>query len=73
MIGRVTKFYGNIGVGIITAEDGRKFLFKSRDLTSRAGQSSGVEVDFELRSGRPRDIIPLTGSLWNAFGGPIRR
>lgn len=69
MIGRVTKFYGQIGVGIITAEDGRKFRFHARDLTSRAGQSSGIEVDFEVRSGRPREIIPLTGSPFKAFGG----
>lgn len=73
MIGRITKFYRHIGVGIITAEDGRKFRFHSRDLTNRAGRSSGVEVDFEIRSGSPREIIPLTGSPWTAFGGPARR
>lgn len=67
MIGRITKFYGTIGVGIITAEDGRKFRFHSHDLTNRAGRASGIEVDFEVRSGRPREIIPLTGSPWNAF------
>ena len=68
MIGRITKFYGTIGVGIISAEDGRKFRFHARDLTSRTGQTSGVEVDFEIRLGRPRQIIPLTGSPWTAFG-----
>jgi hypothetical protein len=73
MIGRITKFYGNIGVGIITAEDGRKFRFHSRELTSRAGHTSGIEVDFEVRSGRPRQIIPLVGSPWTAFGGPAGR
>lgn len=73
MIGRITKFYGNIGVGIIAAEDGRRFRFHSRDLTSRAASISGVEVDFEVRSGRPRDIIQLAGSPWTAFGGPSRR
>ena len=73
MIGRVTKFYGVIGVGIIAAEDGRKFRFHSRDLTNRAASVSGVEVDFEIRSGRPRDIIALSGSPWSAFGGPSRR
>jgi hypothetical protein len=67
MIGRITKYYGNIGVGIITAEDGRKFRFHHKDLTSRAGRTSGVEVDFEVRSGRPSEIIPLTGSPWSAF------
>ena len=73
MIGRVTKFYSNLGVGVIAADDGRKFLFKSRDLTSRVGPAIGVEVDFEVRSGRPRDIIALTGSPWQAFGGPGHR
>ncbi len=67
MIGQVTKYYGNIGVGIITAEDGRKFRFHHKDLTSRAGRSSGVEVDFEVRAGRPSQIIPLSVSPWNAF------
>lgn len=68
MIGRITKFYRHIDVGIISAEDGRRFRFHGRDLTSRAGPASGVEVDFEIRSGRPREIIPLTGSPWTAFG-----
>lgn len=72
MIGRVTKFYGNIGVGIISAEDGRKFRFHSRDLTSRASGIGGVEVDFEVRAGRPSQIIPLAGSPWTAFGGHAR-
>lgn len=72
MIGRVTKFYGDLGVGIIAAEDGRKFRFQARDLTSRASSISGVEVDFEVRYGRPREIIPLVGSPWTAFGGPRR-
>lgn len=67
MIGRITTYYGNIGVGIITAEDGRNFRFHHKDLTSPAGRSSGVEVDFEVRSGRPSEIIPLSVSPWNAF------
>ena len=73
MIGHITKFYRHIGVGIIAAEDGRKFLFHSRDLANRAASLSGVEVDFEVRSGRPRNIIQLAGSPWTAFGGPSRR
>jgi hypothetical protein len=73
MIGHITKFYSTIGVGIIASEDGRKFRFHSRDLANRAASVSGVEVDFEVRSGRPRDIISLTGSPWSAFGGPARR
>ena len=69
MIGRITKFYGDIGVGVIAAEDGRKFRFHARDLTNRALSSRGIEVDFVVSSGRPRDIIPLCGSPWMAFGG----
>lgn len=67
MIGRITKYYGNIGVGIITDEDGRKYRFLTRDLTSRAGRANGIEVDFLVRGGRPSEIIPLTGSPWHAF------
>ncbi len=73
MIGQVTKFYRHLGVGIIAAEDGRKFRFHSRDLANRAASVTGVEVDFEVRAGRPRDIIQLAGSPWTAFGGPSRR
>lgn len=68
MIGRVTKFYGEIGVGVIAAEDGRKFRFHARDLTNRSTSPRGVEVDFVVSGGRPRDIIPLSGSPWMVFG-----
>ena len=73
MIGRVTRFYSAFGVGIIASEDGRKFRFHSRDLTNRDVSSSGLEVDFVLRSGRPAQIIPLCGSPWTAFGDIARR
>ena len=73
MIGRVTKFYSEIGVGIIASDDGRKFRFNSHDLTNRSISASGFEVDFVLRSGRPAQIIPLCGSPWTAFGGIAKR
>ena len=69
MIGRVTKFNSEIGVGIIASDDGRRFRFRSSDLTNRAQSACGVEVDFIVRSGRPAQIIPLCGSPWTAFGG----
>src|SRR5262245_66520090 len=73
MNGRITKFYSDIGVGIIAAEDGRKFRFHRRDMTNHIFSSKGIEVDFVISAGRPRDIIPLCGSVWTAFGGMGRR
>lgn len=72
MNGRITKFYSKIGVGIIAAEDGRKFRFHAGDLTNRSQPNSGIEVDFVVSAGRPRDIIPLCGSPWTVFGGKAR-
>ena len=69
MIGRVTKYYSHLGVGIIAADNGRKFLFNGREMTNRNGPVSGQEVDFLMRGGRPAQIIPLSGSPWTAFGG----
>ncbi len=69
MMGRVTKFLTAHGIGVIAAEDGRKFRFTANELTNRSTAVSGVEVDFLLSAGRPTQIIPLDGTPWTAFGG----
>jgi cold shock CspA family protein len=69
MIGRVTRFYSQFGVGIIAADDGRKFRFSAAELTNRDVPLDGEEVDFVVRSGRPAEIVPLSVSAWTAFGG----
>jgi hypothetical protein len=69
MIGRVTRFYVQHGIGIIAADDGRKFRFAASELTNRDVPVDGEEVDFLVRSGRPVEIVPLSASPWTAFGG----
>jgi hypothetical protein len=69
MIGRVTRFYVHLGVGIIAADDGRKFRFTATELTNREAAVDGEEVDFLVRSGRPVEIVPLSANPWTAFGG----
>jgi hypothetical protein len=69
MLGRVTRFHSQLGVGIIAADDGRKFRFTAAELTSRDVPLDGEEVDFLVRSGRPVEIVPLSANPWTAFGG----
>lgn len=68
MEGRVTKFYRELGVGIIAAEDGRKYLFRTQQVMNRHVPIIDQEVDFEVDRGRPTQIIVLAGSAWTAFG-----
>ncbi|MGE0627795.1 MAG: hypothetical protein AB7O43_08200 [Hyphomicrobiaceae bacterium] len=67
MVGKITKFYSNHGIGVIAAENGRRFRFSSSEITNRNGALLGIEVDFLLELGRPTQIVPLVGSPWTAF------
>lgn len=68
MEGRVTKYYRHLGVGIIAAENGRRYLFRSQQVMNRHLPIADQEVDFVVKSGRPTQIIVLAGSAWTAFG-----
>lgn len=68
MEGRVTKYYRHLGVGIIAAENGRRYRFRSQHVMNRHLPLAGQEVDFEIAAGRPTRIIVLAGSAWTAFG-----
>lgn len=68
MEGRVTKFYRELGVGIIAAENGRKYRFRAQQVMNRHLPIADQEVDFEVAGGRPTQIIVLAGSAWTAFG-----
>lgn len=72
MEGRVTKFYRHLEVGIIAAEDGRRYRFRIGQVMNRHMPLAGQDVDFEIAGGAPRHIIVLAGSAWTAFG-PIER
>lgn len=68
MQGQITKFRSDIGVGVIAAEDGRKYRFTQSALKNAAVPPVGEDVDFLLVARRPAEIIVLTGSPWTAFG-----
>ncbi len=68
MQGQITKFHEEIGFGIISAADGRKYRFSQTDIRNPNGRLVGIDVDFLVESRSPRDIILLHGSPWTAFG-----
>lgn len=72
MYGEITKFHDDIGVGVIAAENGRKYRFTKTEIRNAASALIGQAVDFVPVAGRPRDIIMLVGSPWTAFGGLAR-
>lgn len=69
MYGEITKYRRDIGVGVIAAEDGRKYRFERTAILNRREDLEGLEVDFDLASLTPRSIVVLAGSPWAAFGG----
>ncbi|MFV0368214.1 MAG: hypothetical protein ACK5KM_07125 [Hyphomicrobiaceae bacterium] len=66
--GEITKFHDDINVGIITANDGRKFRFTKSNVINSNGRLVGLSVDFVVVASRPTDIILLNGSPWTVFG-----
>jgi hypothetical protein len=69
MYGEIKKFRRDLGVGVILAEDGRKYRFERSAILNRRDDLEGQEVHFSLSSLNPREIIVLAGSPWAAFGG----
>ena len=73
MYGQITKFRDDIGVGVIEAEDGRKYRFAKTEIINTADRLIGQGVDFLIVASRPRQIIMMSGSPWTAFGGLMGR
>ena len=69
MYGEITKFHEDLGVGVIAAENGRKYRFSKSEIVSSARQLVGEGVDFIVDARRPRQIVMLSASPWTAFGG----
>ena len=69
MYGEIKKFRRDIGVGVIQAEDGRKFRFERAAILNRRDDLEGQEVHFDLASLNPRGLIVRGGSPVAAFGG----
>jgi len=69
MFGSITKYRAKLGVGVIVAEDGRRYRFKKDQIVNLNGKIVGHEVDFEISNiARPKDIVLMTGSPWTVFG-----
>lgn len=67
MHGHITKFSKKLGVGVIKAENGRKYRFSDAEVVNVNGRLVGHDVDFLLNSARAKDVILLTGSPWSVF------
>jgi hypothetical protein len=72
MHGRITKFRGDMGIGVIEADNGQKFRFARSQVRNAVAELVGQNVDFLLVARRPVDIIMMCGSPWTAFGGLAR-
>jgi hypothetical protein len=68
MYGQITKFRDDIGVGVIEAENGRKYRFAKSEIVNGADRLIGEGVDFLIVASRPRQIIMMSGSAWTVFG-----
>jgi hypothetical protein len=66
--GRISKFRQDIGIGVIVADDGRKFRFAQSDMMNPDDEIVGQDVDFIAAGHRPTEIIVMSGSPWTAFG-----
>lgn len=71
MYGQITKYQEDIGIGVIEAEDGCKYRFTRTELVNASNRLVGEGVDFLVDARRPRQIIMMSGSLWDAFGGRV--
>lgn len=72
MYGQITRFNENLGVGIIEAENTRKYRFKQGEIVNTGNSIVGNDVEFLLVGGRPAEIFVMAGSAWTAFG-PVKK
>jgi hypothetical protein len=68
MLGRITKFREDIGLGVIECEGGRRFRFSMHEIASARQPTVGEEVDFLLVQRRPQEIVLLSACPWTALG-----
>ncbi len=59
MYGEIKKFWRDLGVGVICAEDGRRFRFESGEILNRLEDLEGNDVPFEVGELKARNIIVL--------------
>ena len=68
MYGEIIKFRPDLGVGVIAAEDGRRYRFERSQVVGSARDLVGKNVEFIDDARRPRRIVVMSGALWTAFG-----
>jgi len=68
MQGEITKYRDDLGFGVITTDDGRRYRFARKQVVSAAADLVGQEVDFLISGNQPAEIIVVSGSPWTAFG-----
>ena len=68
MFGQITKFRDDLGVGVIAAENGRRYRFAKHALVSAARPLVGQDVDFVIVASQPSEIIMMSASPFTAFG-----
>lgn len=73
MLGQIESFRRDIGVGIIRAENGRKYRFSRASLVNARADLEGEEVDFLLSGVTPQAIVVLAGSPWSVFAPETQR
>jgi cold shock CspA family protein len=66
--GQITKFRADIGFGVITSENGRKYRFTKSEVINSGDELVGTTVDFVVVASRPQQIIVMQGSPWTVFG-----
>ncbi len=72
MLGQIESFRRDIGVGVLKAEDGRKYRFLRGNIINERARITGEDVDFTLDGRTPREIIVLAGSPWAVFASPAK-
>ncbi len=65
--GRIEFFRADFGVGVIKADDGRKYRFQRQDLINAQNDLIGQPVHFAISGLTPQSIIVLAGSPFAVF------
>ena len=65
--GRIEFFRADFGVGVIKADDGRKYRFQRHDLINAQNDLLGQPVHFAISGLTPQSIIVLAGSPFAVF------
>ena len=73
MQGHIAKFRPDLGVGVITTGEGRRYRFSAAQLINPDADLIDAEVDF-VPAGRAAaaEIVLLRGNPWTVFAASAR-